>query len=102
MFPFNDVIIDRLHSALPCRNRNLSNLDTVKRKKVSLLVSCPDFRGCNVHKHGVRDSKIYPVYQDVLISWCPDSRGSTVHVVYGRVYILEPNSCVVCTQHVMM
>ena len=33
--------------------------------KVCLLVRCPDFRGCNVHKQGVWDS---PVYQGVLVS----------------------------------
>ena len=38
------------------------------QKKVSLLVRCPDFRGCNVHKQGVWDSQRCPVYQGVLIS----------------------------------
>ena len=38
------------------------------QKKVSLLVRCPDFRGCNVHKQGVWDSQMCPVYQGVLIS----------------------------------
>ena len=31
------------------------------QKEVSLLVRCPDFRGCNVHKQGVWDSKMCPV-----------------------------------------
>ena len=38
------------------------------QKKVSLLVRCPDFRGCNVHKQGVWDSQMCPVYRGVLIS----------------------------------
>ena len=38
------------------------------KKKVSLLVRCPDFRGCNVHKVGVWDSQMCPVYRGVLIS----------------------------------
>ena len=33
-----------------------------------LLVRCTDFRGCNVHKQGVWDSQMCPVYQGVLIS----------------------------------
>ena len=28
------------------------------QKKVSSLVRCPDFRGCNVHKQRVRDSQM--------------------------------------------
>ena len=32
------------------------------QKKVSLLVRCPDSRGCNVHKQGVWDSQMCPVY----------------------------------------
>ena len=35
-------------------------------------VRCPDFRGCNVYKQGVRDSQMCPVYRGVLISECPD------------------------------
>ena len=42
------------------------------QKKASLLVRCSDFRGCNVHKQGVWDSKVCPVYQGVLISGCPE------------------------------
>ena len=38
------------------------------QKKVSLLVRCLDFRGCNVHKQGVWDSQMCPVYRGVLIS----------------------------------
>ena len=40
------------------------------QKKVSLLVRCPDFRGCKVHVHkqGVWDSPMCPVYRGVLIS----------------------------------
>ena len=30
--------------------------------KVSLLVRCPDFKGCNVRKQGVWDSQMCPVY----------------------------------------
>ena len=33
--------------------------------EVSLLVRCPDFRGCNVHKQGVWDSHMCPVYRGV-------------------------------------
>ena len=40
---------------------NLSNLDTLGTE-VSSLVRCPDFRGCNVHKQGVWDSQMCPVY----------------------------------------
>ena len=32
------------------------------QKKLSLLVRCPDFRGCNVDKQGVWDSQMCPVY----------------------------------------
>ena len=32
------------------------------QEKVSLLVRCPDFRGCNVYKQGVWDSQMCPVY----------------------------------------
>ena len=42
------------------------------QKKVSLLVRCPDFRGRNVHKQGVWDSQMCPVYRGVLNSGCPD------------------------------
>ena len=35
------------------------------QKKVSLLVRCPDFRECNVHKQGVWDSQMCPVYRSV-------------------------------------
>ena len=42
------------------------------QKKVSLLVRCPDFRVCNVHKQGVWDSQMCPVYRDVLISGCSE------------------------------
>ena len=38
------------------------------QKKLSLLVRCPDFRGCNVDKQGVWDSQMCPVYRGVLIS----------------------------------
>ena len=38
------------------------------QKKVSLLVRCPDFRGCNVHKQGVWDSQMCPVYRGVRLS----------------------------------
>ena len=38
------------------------------QKKVSLLVRCPDFTGFNVHKQGVWDSQMCPVYRGVLIS----------------------------------
>ena len=38
------------------------------QKKVSLLVRCPDFRGCNVHKQCVWDSQMCPVYRGVHIS----------------------------------
>ena len=38
------------------------------QKKVSLLVRCPDVRGCNVHKQGIWDSQMCPVYRGVLIS----------------------------------
>ena len=31
------------------------------QKKVPLLVRCPDFRGCNVHKQGVWDGQMCPV-----------------------------------------
>ena len=44
---------------------DLSNPDTLGdlgQTKVSLLVRCPDFRGCNVHKQSVWDSKMCPVY----------------------------------------
>ena len=34
---------------------------------MSLLVRCLDFRGCDVHKQGVWDSQMCPVYRDVLI-----------------------------------
>ena len=41
------------------------------QKKVSqLLVRCPDFRGCSVHKQGVWDSQMCPIHQGVLISGC--------------------------------
>ena len=46
---------------------NLSNPDTLGTE-VSLLVRCPDFRGCNVHKQGVWDSQRCPEYRGVLIS----------------------------------
>ena len=32
------------------------------QKKVTLLVMFSDFRGCNVHKQGVWDSQMCPVY----------------------------------------
>ena len=53
------------------------------QKKVSLLVRCPDFRGCNVHKQGVWDSQMCPVYR----SRCPQFRvsrirGSTMSNIY--------------------
>ena len=32
------------------------------QKKVSSLVRCLDFRGCNAHKQGVWDSQMCPVY----------------------------------------
>ena len=38
------------------------------QKKVSLLVRCPDFRSCNVHKQGVWDSK-----SCLFLSRCPHS-----------------------------
>ena len=38
------------------------------QKKVSLLVRCSDFKGCKVHKQGVWDSQMCPVYRGVLIS----------------------------------
>ena len=38
----------------------------------------PDFRGYNVHKHGIWGSKSCPVYRGVLTSGSPDYRGSTV------------------------
>ena len=46
---------------------NLSYSDTLGRTKVSILVRCPDFRGCNVHKQGVRDSLMCPVYLKVSL-----------------------------------
>ena len=49
------------------------NQTPLGQKKVSLLVRCPDFRDCNVHKRGVIwDSLMCPVYQSVLISGCPE------------------------------
>ena len=39
------------------------------QKKVSVLVRRPDdFSGCTVHKQGVWDSQMCPVYQGALIS----------------------------------
>ena len=32
---------------------NLSNLDTLGTEEASLVMRCPDFRGCNFHKQGV-------------------------------------------------
>ena len=44
---------------------DLSNPDTVGTEESVgslLLVRCPDFGGCNVHRQGVWDSQMYPVY----------------------------------------
>ena len=55
----NDIIVH------VCVQWNLSNPDTLGTEE---SVRCPDFRGCNVHKQGVWDSQMCPVYQGVLIS----------------------------------
>ena len=59
------------------------------QKKVSLLVRCPDFRGCHVHKQGVWDRQMCPVYQGALISGCPDYKGvppyiGNRHLIWNR------------------
>ena len=51
---------------------------------LALLVRCPDFRGCSVHKLGVWDSQMCPVYwsvliQDILNEGCPNFKGCNVH-----------------------
>ena len=45
---------------------------------MSLLVRCPDFMGGNVHKQGVWDGQMCPVYRGVLISGCPDLTAITL------------------------
>ena len=47
-----------------------------------LLVRRPSFRGCNVDKEGIWDSKMCPVCQGVLISGCP-VRGVPLHWARG-------------------
>ena len=43
------------------------------QKKVSLLVRCPDFRGCNVHKWGVWDTAKCVLFIEVsLFQGCPE------------------------------
>ena len=59
---YEDVHAVRVYSGTPLIRTPLGE------KKVSLLVRCPDFRGCNVHKQGVWDSQRCPVYRGVLIS----------------------------------
>ena len=51
------------------------------QKEVSLLVRCPYFRGCNVHKQGVWDSQMCPVASFTQVSW--------INIAYKqiRVYI---------------
>ena len=51
-------------------------------KKVSLIVRCPDFSGCNLHKQGAWDSQMCPVYRDTMHIHVH------VHVhMYSRVHV---------------
>ena len=54
--------VHKVHSGTPLIRTPLG------QKKVSSLVRCPDFRGCNVHKQGVWDSQMCPVYRGALVS----------------------------------
>ena len=61
---------------------NLPNLGTLGTEKNVLLVRCPGFKGCNVHKQGDWDSEMCPVYRVVLTSKCPDAVTEyTLHMV---------------------
>ena len=40
-------------------NRVFGTAECVLFVEVFLLARCPDFRGCNVHKHGVWESQLY-------------------------------------------
>ena len=45
---------------------NLSVWTPLGRHEVSLIVRCPDFRGCKVHKQGVWDSQTCPVMMYII------------------------------------
>ena len=49
---------------------DLSSMDTLGTEE-SVLISEADLRGCSVHKPGVWDSQMSPVYRGVLISGVP-------------------------------
>ena len=65
---------------------NCSNLP-LEQKKVSSLVRCLDFRGCNVHKQGVWGNQVCPVCRGVSGFRIPGMKGSTVmhHVLYTSI-----------------
>ena len=61
------------------------------QNKMSCLTGCPDFKDCEVHKHGIQDNKML-----AGILWCVrgiDRRDSSEHI-----HVITKRANYLCTQ----